>query len=232
MLFSTAVQRLLEDGHDIFLEISPHPILLSSIQQEFRHAGKEGAVLPSLRREEEESKVLAGSLGALYTLGYPMEWSRIYPEGGRCVQLPFYPWQRERCWLDKPAGDIGDQSQYVSRDGSGEAFPSGPAFQIGTNAETHFWEGALDRSALSYLDDHRVEGAAVLPASLYVEMALAAATEAFPSQSFVLKDIEFRKALFLPDGGNPDDSGDPLSWCGRNSIRSYLQLPARCRATQ
>ena len=29
VLFSTAVQQLLEDGHDIFLEISPHPILLS-----------------------------------------------------------------------------------------------------------------------------------------------------------------------------------------------------------
>src|SRR5208282_1541862 len=102
VLFSTAVEQLLEDGHDIFLEVSPHPILLSSIQQEFRHAGKEGAILPSLRRDEEEGSVLAGSLGALYTLGHPMEWSRTYPAGGRCVQLPFYPWQRERCWLDEP----------------------------------------------------------------------------------------------------------------------------------
>jgi acyl transferase domain-containing protein len=33
VLFSAAVQRLLEDGHDIFLEISPHPILLSAMQQ-------------------------------------------------------------------------------------------------------------------------------------------------------------------------------------------------------
>ena len=54
VLFSTAVQRLLEDGHDIFLEISPHPILLSAIQQGIHHFGQEGAVLPSLRREEDE----------------------------------------------------------------------------------------------------------------------------------------------------------------------------------
>ena len=199
VLFSTAVQRLLKDGHDIFLELSPHPILLSSIQQEFRHAGIEGAVIPSLRHEEEAGKVLAGSVGALYTLGYPIEWSRIYPKRGRSVQLPSYPWQRERCWMDPPAGDIGNRSQYVSSDGAAKHSLLGRHFKS-AQTETHFWESALDRSALSYLDDHRVEGLTVLPAALYVEMALAAAAEAFPSQSFVLKDVEFRKALFIPDG--------------------------------
>jgi len=202
VLFSTAVQQLLEDGHDTFLELSPHPILLSSIQQEFRHAGIEGAVIASLRREEEEGKVLAGSLGMLYTLGYPIEWSRIYPKPGRSVELPSYPWDRERCWMDPPAGEVDGQSrsQYVSGDGAGKHSLLGRHFKS-AQTETHFWEGALDRSALSYLNDHRVEGVAVLPAALYVEMALAAAAEAFPSQSFALKDVELRKALFIPDGG-------------------------------
>jgi len=202
VLFSTAVQQLLKDGHDIFLEVSPHPILLSSIQQGFRHAGIEGAVIASLRREEDEGKVLARSLGMLYTLGHPIEWSRIYPQRGRSVQLPSYPWQRERCWMDTPAGEVGGQSrsQYVSSDGAEKHSLLGRHFKS-AQTETHFWESALDRSALSYLDDHRVEGLAVLPAALYVEMALAAATEAFPSRSFVLKDVEFQKALFIPDGG-------------------------------
>jgi NAD(P)-dependent dehydrogenase (short-subunit alcohol dehydrogenase family)/acyl carrier protein len=34
-------------------------------------------------------------------------------------------------------------------------------------------------------------------------MALAAAVEAFGAQSFALKDIEFHRALFLPEGGTP-----------------------------
>src|SRR5579863_486499 len=197
VLFSTAVQQLLEDGHDIFLEVSPHPILLSSIQQDFLSAGKEGAVLPSLRREEEESRVLAGSLGSLYTLGYPIEWSRLYPQGGNCVQLPFYPWQREHCWLDEC--DIADQSRYTSGDEMGKHGLLGRHFKS-AQAGTHFWDATLDRIAVPYLDDHRVEGVALFPAALYVEMALAAAAEAFPSWSFVLKDVEFRRALFLPDG--------------------------------
>jgi len=116
VLFSTAVQRLLEDGYDVFLEISPHPILLSAIQQGMHHFGQEGAVLPSVRREEEEHTVMLGSLGALYALGCPLDWSRTYPAGGRCVRLPFYPWQRERCWLATTAEGPEDGSG--GRDGS------------------------------------------------------------------------------------------------------------------
>ena len=219
VLFSIAVQRLVQDGHDIFLEISPHPILLSAMQQGFHHFGQECAVLPSLRREEDEHTVLLGSLGALYTLGYPVDWNLIYPTGGRCVRLPFYPWQRERCWLEPSGGDTdshrelglwnkpglmpqGLRTRYstgqVSRSGTGNHPLLGRHFKSAHPAGTHFWETTLDKNSLPYLDDHRIQGVAVLPASAYVEMALAAAVEVFGAQSVALKDIEFRKALFLP----------------------------------
>ncbi|MGA2411029.1 MAG: type I polyketide synthase, partial [Candidatus Binataceae bacterium] len=196
VLFLTAIQQLLEDGHDTFLELSPHPSLLSSIQHESRGTGKESAVLPSLRREEEQ-KVLAGSLGALYTLGYAIDWSRVYSAGGRCVELPFYRWKRERCWLDQPEGN--GRAVYGRPEAAEKASILGRHFES-AQAETHFWEGGLNNDALSYLDDHRVEGVAVLPAALYVEMFSAAASEVFPSQSFVLRDVEFRHALLVPDG--------------------------------
>jgi myxalamid-type polyketide synthase MxaE and MxaD len=201
VLFSTAVQRLVEDGHDIFLEISPHPILLSALQQGFHHFGQEGAVLPSLRREEDEHTVLLGSLGTLYTLGYPVDWNLIYPTGGRCVRLPFYPWQRERCWLEPSAGDTDSHREQVSRSGTWNHPLLGRHFKPAHPAGTHFWETTLDKNSLPYLDDHRIQGVTVLPASAYVEMALAAVVEVFGAQSVALKDIEFRKALFLPEGG-------------------------------
>jgi acyl transferase domain-containing protein/thioesterase domain-containing protein/SAM-dependent methyltransferase/acyl carrier protein len=103
VLFSAAVQQLVSDGHRHFLEISPHPILLGSIQQGLDHAGKTGVVLASLRREEDEQSVLLGSLGELYCRGHAPDWDSLY-ESGRCVRLPFsYPWQRERFWLDELA---------------------------------------------------------------------------------------------------------------------------------
>jgi myxalamid-type polyketide synthase MxaD len=201
VLFSAAVQRLVEDGHDIFLEISPHPILLSAMQQRFHHFGQECTVLPSLRREEDEHTVLLGSLGALYTLGYPVDWNLIYPSAGRCVRLPFYPWQRERCWLEPSAGNTDSRRDQVSQSGTGNHPLLGRHFKSAHPAGTHFWETTLDKNSRPYLDDHRIQGGAVLPASAYVEMALAAAVEVFGAQSVALKDIEFRKALFLPEGG-------------------------------
>ncbi len=201
VLFSNAAQHLMEDGHDIFLEISPHPTLLSAMQQGFHHFGQEGAVLPSLRCEEDEHTVLLGSLGALYTLGYPVNWNLIYPTAGRCVRLPLYPWQRERCWLEPSVGDTDSHRDQVSRSGAGEHALLGRHFKSAHPVGTHFWETTLDKKSRPYLDDHRIQGVAVLPATAYVEMALAAAVEVFGAQSVALNDIEFRKALFLPDGG-------------------------------
>jgi acyl transferase domain-containing protein/acyl carrier protein len=202
VLFSTAVQRLVDDGHDIFLEISPHPILLSAMQQAFHHFGQDCAVLPSLRREEDERAVMLGTLGALYCLGHKVDWTLIHPAGGRCVRLPAYPWQRERCWFEPAAADANDQRAQVYRSDTAGHSVLGRHFQSPHPSGTHFWESTLDRTSLPYLDDHRIQGVAVLPASSYLEMALAAAREVFGAQPVTLGEIEFRKALFLPEGAS------------------------------
>ena len=202
VLFFTAVQRLMEDKHDIFLEISPHPILLSAMQQGFHQFGQEGALLASLRRDEDEHAILLGSLGALYALGYPIDWKMIYPAGGRCVRLTLYPWKRERCWLEPSAGDTGAHQGQVAQSGIGHHPLLGRHFKLPYPAGTRFWETTLDKNSRPYLRDHSIEGVAVLPASVYVEMALAVAAEVFGAQPVTLKDIEFRKALFLPEDGS------------------------------
>jgi acyl transferase domain-containing protein/aryl carrier-like protein len=100
VLFSDAVQQLLEKGYEIFLELSPHPTLVGSVREGFNFAGKAGVVLPCLHREKDEWTFLSGSLGSLYTLGYSPDWRQLYPGGGDFVELPSYPWQRERYWLE------------------------------------------------------------------------------------------------------------------------------------
>src|SRR5262249_42722917 len=52
VLFASAIEQLLDSDHDVFVEMSPHPILLSPIQQAFKRAQRAGLALPSLRREE------------------------------------------------------------------------------------------------------------------------------------------------------------------------------------
>ena len=196
VLFSASVQRLIEDGCETFVEISAHPILLSGIQQGIHYAGKTGAVLASIRREEDEHTAMLRSLGLLYSSGYAIDWNRIYPERGENVGLPAYPWQRQRCWLE-PGADRDQPIHSAVRNSL-----LGQHFKSAASGGADYWEIRLDKESLPFLDDHRIENVAALPASVYVEMASAAAREALGAQSIALTDVEFHRALFMPDGAS------------------------------
>jgi acyl transferase domain-containing protein len=70
------------------------------ISECIRHRNQEGAVCITLPAEEEQRVSILKALASVYTRGYTVEWSTLYPEGGQCVALPNYPWQREHLWLD------------------------------------------------------------------------------------------------------------------------------------
>ncbi len=204
VLFSTAVQRLLENDQQIFLELSPHPLLLPAVEQIIRHVGKDGLTLPSLRREEDERSVMLGSLGTLYSHGYAVDWGRLYSRGGRCVRLPAYPWQRERFWPDEPSsGDSTKLARFFKARRGGRRHPMlGEHMKSAVHPGTHFWSVDLSTTSFPFLNDHRVQETAILPAAAYAEMALVAAMEAFGPGQYILQDLAFERALFLPDDGS------------------------------
>ncbi|MGA9994261.1 MAG: aminotransferase class III-fold pyridoxal phosphate-dependent enzyme, partial [Pyrinomonadaceae bacterium] len=100
VLFSTAIRHSLEDGHSLFLELSPHPSLSIALADCFKYFEHDASVLPSMRRSKEELGVLLGSLGALYTNGHPFDWTKLSAKDARYVQLPNYQFKRERYWLE------------------------------------------------------------------------------------------------------------------------------------
>ena len=99
MHFSAGVRRLVESDHDTFLEVSPHPILLTSVGEDAEDLARTCALLPSMRRDHGGRDTLLGSLGTLYARGRPIAWNHVYSRGGRCVPAPTYPWKRGRYWL-------------------------------------------------------------------------------------------------------------------------------------
>ncbi len=187
VLFSKMVQQLLAGDHTIFIEMSPHPILLPAVQQGFQHAGVTGVVVSSLRREQAEQAAMLAGLGQLYVLGCPVAWERLYP-AGQYLPLPLYPWQRERFWYDAPAAR---QSQV--RPGRH------PFLQAYLPAATgqHLWEGEISLEQFAYLADHRVQDAVVLPAAVYLELILAAAVEVFGPGPYLVEKVTFDAALTL-----------------------------------
>ncbi len=61
------------------------------------------------------------------------------------------------------------------------------------------FELELGVHSLSYLSDHRVNGAIVLPAATYLEMVLVTAADALGSASYTITDVTFHQALVIPE---------------------------------
>jgi len=200
VLFSETVQRLLASGYDTFLEISPHPIVLSSLEATFQHWGGGAVAFGSLKRQEGERAAMLASLAGLYTAGYPVNWQKIHPDGGRCVRLPAYPWQRESFWIESQPtiGGIGEPSD--GRGATGHPL-LGVSLRSAVEPSTCFWQTDLDLRRLPFLGDQRIQGMAVLPASAILEMALSAAAAAFGPGAHQIEGLKLERALVLPDDG-------------------------------
>ena len=96
--FSAGIQTCVQNDYHLFLEIGPHPALLTMGK---RCVPKnENSWLPSLQRGGDDWKCLLRSLSALYTQGVTVDWNgfdRDYPR--RRLPLPTYPFERKRYWI-------------------------------------------------------------------------------------------------------------------------------------
>jgi acyl transferase domain-containing protein/acyl carrier protein len=112
-LFSTAIKALQSDGYGVFVEISPHPLLSPSIREDFQLSGSEALTLPSMRRGENDLTVMLESLGFLHAHGHVVNWNSLYPIPGPHIDLPKYPWQRERFWYESSTAGATRRKSYT-----------------------------------------------------------------------------------------------------------------------
>ncbi len=202
VLFSAAVQRLIADGHDTFIEMSPHPILIPALEEGIRDSGRSGlAAVPSLRRDEDEQRSLMHALAMLHVAGQPIAWEKVYAAPGRHVALPSYAWQRERYWYETVS-----QMDLVSGEGTRArtSEPLHPMLRHRVEAAdrpgARVWELTLGRFAPAYLLDHRIGGVALLGASAYIELFLAAAIDMGFARPVAIAGLEFERPLRVPEG--------------------------------
>ncbi len=203
-LFTQAIAQLVQSGYDTFLEISPHPVLVASIMQGLEALDQSGTALQTLRRDEPELETMLASLAKLYTLGHEVDWARLYPNGSLVARdLPTYPWQRERYWLDqisdKPLGASAQLSAGGGPKRAGSYPLLGEHVRMAVYPWQHLWEMDMDAASTPYLTDHRVWGSVVMPGAAYLEMALAAAEQAFGPGDYRVEEIKFEQVLYLPE---------------------------------
>ncbi|NOX38147.1 MAG: amino acid adenylation domain-containing protein [Calditrichaeota bacterium] len=197
--FKEAIEQVASDDIEVFLEISPHPILSGSVQQTVLAIQRTPVVLPSLKREEDELQVILGSLGKLYTLGFPVRWEVFFPEGGNVVSLPTYPWQKDRYWFDMDEETPAARRMTARVEEPIEHPLLGVRRSSPVLSGKQVWEVQLHPTEVAFLQDHRVQNTMVFPAAAYVEMALSAARRLQPENRPILENVTFHRALMLSE---------------------------------
>lgn len=192
--FASGMQTLYQLGYEVFVEIGSKPILLGMARQ--CQPNSEALWLPSLRPGFDEWQVLLSSLGQLYVAGVQVDWMGFDREY-MCqkVILPTYPFQRQRYWFE--TGKTHPQKQYLPK--IKHLHPLlGQKLRLAGSEEQRF-ESQLSISEPGYLTDHRVFNKPVLPATAYLEMALAAGSAIFKSDNLILEDVNIYQALIFPE---------------------------------
>lgn len=194
-----AARLLLADGDVSFVEISPHPILLPSIEEAQRQAGRALLLFPALRRETDEGQTLLGTLAALYGYGH-----RVVPPPSGCgrrrgLPLPLYPFDRTPYWIDTVPGPSA-RAGLLSPPPSLQHPILGSPLPIASEPSRTLFVGQVALNQPAYLADHRALGQILLPATSFVELAFAAAraTAMAPEgEALLLRDLRLLQGLAL-----------------------------------
>ncbi|MEV8374971.1 SDR family NAD(P)-dependent oxidoreductase [Kribbella sp. NPDC056861] len=180
VLFGPAVAEL---GCDLVVEIGPRPVLTGYIR---RQSGAQ--IVPTLTLGETGADALSNTCAAVLAASEVANWTQWFPEPGRVVSLPAYPWQHERHFNGTP--------DWWTRD-RGNSRPVHPLLGSRLPCVEPTWSTSIEPARHGWLGDHEVGGAIVVPATAYLELALAAGREQFEGP-IEITDLTLPGALVLP----------------------------------
>ncbi|WP_312033476.1 SDR family NAD(P)-dependent oxidoreductase [Nocardia veterana] len=167
--FADGIAAARASGVVRFIEIGPDAVLAPMIS---RTVTGETAVLATQRRGRDQRTELLRCLGAAYCHGAHVDWAKFYAgTGARTVDLPTYPFQRQRFWLSTaPTAGAADDSGVHQVD---HPFLSAMVTVAGTG-ETVV-TGRISVTSHPWLTDHVIFGSTLLPGAAFVEIAATAA---------------------------------------------------------
>lgn len=197
--FAQGVTTLDEQGVDIFIEVGPKPILLSLARHSLTTLQNPPSkiAIPTLRPVQSDWRQLLSGLATLYAAGVSVDWDsydRPYPR--RRANLPNYPFQRQRCWYQTSTSPSLKTPQLKGEHPYHALL--GQQLALARGQEIRF-QSQISYDSPIFLKDHRVFEKVILPATAYLEMALAAGKRVFKSANLMLADVSIDQALRLPE---------------------------------
>jgi acyl transferase domain-containing protein len=93
--FHDTVRMIAKEQDAVFLEVSPHPVLRTALEDTLRDAGARSTVVTTGRRHSDEGRELAKAVGRVFADGGHIDWARWFRGDAPLVPLPAYQWEEE-----------------------------------------------------------------------------------------------------------------------------------------
>ncbi|MFM9699955.1 SDR family NAD(P)-dependent oxidoreductase [Streptomyces europaeiscabiei] len=227
-----ALHTALAAGHTAYVECSPHPVLTHAVDEVLEDA--DAFTVGSLRRDEGGWTRFLTSAAHAHTHGLPVDWTAVLGTGDRDPDLPTYPFQRKRYWLDASPSATTD----VRAAGLDPAdHPLLGATLTLADDEGVVLTGRLSSEAQPWLADHTVWGTVLVPGTALLDLAVRAADQVGCT---TLEELTLQAPLVLPEDGalrlqvmvgGADDSGRRSVAVHSRPERAAGDAPWTCHAT-
>lgn len=174
-------------GLNLFVEVGPHAILRSYVNDVLAECEQAGQVIGTLKRNDHSPVLLERTVARLLIAGAEPQWQARFPVAGRQVRLPNYAWQRDHFSLPVSA-------EYNSALGRERVHPL-LGYPVHDQALT--WENRLDTQQYPTLADHKVGESVLFPGAGFTELALAVAQLHQPGEFVDIEELEIHNPLLL-----------------------------------
>ncbi|MEO3814018.1 SDR family NAD(P)-dependent oxidoreductase [Sphaerisporangium sp. B11E5] len=194
VLLQAAVEAAVEAGHEVFVEVSPHPVVGMGVQDVLDASpGADGsAVLGTLRRGDGGLSRMLVSVAEAWVNGVPVEWTAHL--GGRrqgLPALPTYAFDRRRHWLEAAGGGgVPAGARQVTH-------PMLTTVVRPADGDGLLLLGRLSLREHPWLADHVVDDTVLVPGAVFAEMAAFAGELAGAPR---VDELTLRRPLVLDPG--------------------------------
>ena len=188
--FAEGLAYLKDQGTAACLELGPAAVLSALAAEQLPSAARAS----TLRHKQADAPSFLLALGAMHAGGQKVDFTQLFKDtGATTTELPTYPFQRQRFWLEpsKAAGDLSAAGQSSTEHpllGASIPLPGG----------AHLLTGRISQKTHPWLAEHAVAGTAILPGTAFVELALRAGAEVGATR---LQELILEAPLAVPEQG-------------------------------